>query len=459
MLWLENALQEESLAQERSFNLSQSEPNHTSSQPAPNQQISREESFVETTTKENSIEFYQEPSSLSHNSDSDLSILTPVGLVCPGKQGKKSARKSKKRINKIEDKADDTEKNFALEYVLHLPAEVKEKNKTTCGSHKRRFPGPVAAPEKFVKFESKTGKLLFKWNLNNQSLTALKEEVFLVVGTADQLTLAAHAEEKEDEMVLEWYGGIPHHGDITATLRRREEQKKQSGLSGLIEAHSATEERSPTNGAVWSHKFLTNFALLKMTHQPNKSLSKPHELNVYINPKEINQYLPLNNDMLHLWARAMTANPGQVNKYNPPPSPLFQKFLTKGSAQEIKSSETAQASSNNTHIPAQRLPANTSTPTSQNTPGTVSDLVNTPIAGMNFGQLLSLVASANNSGLLNPIPQGFAAQLTPYPMAAHLGQHLNLPATPALNATPQKSLGEVPLSPAPSDTTSIEDYL
>ncbi|KAI7965967.1 hypothetical protein MJO29_001715 [Puccinia striiformis f. sp. tritici] len=115
-------------------------------------------------------------------------------------------------------------------------------------------------------------------------------------------------------------------------------------------------------------------------------------------------------------------------------------------------------------MPTQSLPANTSTPISQDTTGTLSNIVNTPIANMNFDQLLSFLASSNNVGLLNPTHglglDPLAAQLTPYPITAHLGQHLNLPVSLAINASPQTGSGETMSSPAPSDTThSIEDYL
>ncbi|KAI7965966.1 hypothetical protein MJO29_001714 [Puccinia striiformis f. sp. tritici] len=229
MLWLDNALQEESLTQGSSFNHG-SNSYHTSSQPAPNQEIFCKDqpapnqeifckdSLVETLTRKNSIEFYQEPDSLSHDGVIDLK---------------------------------------------------------TCGD------------DKFVKFELKAGKLLFKWDQNNKSLAALKEEVFHVVRTVDQeLILAEHAEEKEDENVLEWHGEIPHTGEyqlnakksinseaefcdflemcegaagirvtmfepnrkLSATKKaalarkEREAKKKQLGSSGSIEAHSATEE-------------------------------------------------------------------------------------------------------------------------------------------------------------------------------------------------------------------------
>ncbi|KAH9472481.1 hypothetical protein Pst134EA_003091 [Puccinia striiformis f. sp. tritici] len=83
MLWLDNALQEESLTQGSSFNHG-SNSYHTSSQPAPNQEIFCKDqpapnqeifckdSLVETLTRKNSIEFYQEPDSLSHDGVIDL---------------------------------------------------------------------------------------------------------------------------------------------------------------------------------------------------------------------------------------------------------------------------------------------------------------------------------------------------------------------------------------------------
>ncbi|KAH9472480.1 hypothetical protein Pst134EA_003090 [Puccinia striiformis f. sp. tritici] len=201
--------------------------------------------------------------------------------------------------------------------------------------------------------------------------------------------------------------------------KEREAKKKQLGSSGSIEAHSATEELDS------SAKQITNkIPQAQCVHQ---SLRQPP----IFAPQQRHGDL--------------VANPEQVNEFNPPTSPPFHN-------------------PNNTTMPTQSLPANTSTPISQDTTGTLSNIVNTPIANMNFDQLLSFLASSNNVGLLNPTHglglDPLAAQLTPYPITAHLGQHLNLPVSSAINASPQTGSGETMSSPAPSDTThSIEDYL
>ncbi|PLW13439.1 hypothetical protein PCASD_20529 [Puccinia coronata f. sp. avenae] len=80
----------------------------------------------------------------------------------------------------------------------------------------------------------------------------------------------------------------------------------------------------PTEGSISAEAHYKLIKHLFAATDPCERLTGSHELHVFINPKNNNEYFPLTMARANAWAEAIKNNPNEVTISTPPDSPMFR---------------------------------------------------------------------------------------------------------------------------------------
>ncbi|KAA1095044.1 hypothetical protein PGT21_034900 [Puccinia graminis f. sp. tritici] len=279
-----------------------------------------------------------------------------------------------------------------IEFTFYLPTEEPARP----GNPRKRPPPTSNEPRPEKKVNSDPDRMRVYWDPRDNDLNRFKDEAIQAIGEKEGEPVAVFARSQDAAGNIDWCVSIPFGGPFAANHKRRLDNPEvfsrfltaaegasddrkamcrlvQKDPKAAAEKASAykrlrqTQSGSNTDGgdnepevvptaSESSGAELTRLIRDILTaHDPCEQLSGSSEKPVFINPENRNEFFVITFPKADAWARAIKANPKEVNILTPPRSPLF-RFQKAGSNASPAVIQSAQPTLPPPTPPAQQAP-------------------------------------------------------------------------------------------------------
>ncbi|OAV86018.1 hypothetical protein PTTG_30133 [Puccinia triticina 1-1 BBBD Race 1] len=254
---------------------------------------------------------------------------------------------------------------ISIEFILFTPLP----NPPAANPRKRRsLAGPIGP--QYNKVKSEPGKLMINWDTHNYDLESFKAAAINEIEHSEDEGLGFFARAQTLKGNIVWNVIIPNGRIFSAAQKKRIDSneiftqfllvaegtpesrqiicclvqkdpivvaQKESAYKHLrtMYAGPSSEETpsdGPSAGAQEAASLTDLVQQLGCIHKPAEHLTRSHEVGVFINPENPNEFFKMTPKQIAMWAKAILnskkTNPGQVTLGVPPKSDSFQ-FQTK----------------------------------------------------------------------------------------------------------------------------------
>ncbi|PLW19787.1 hypothetical protein PCASD_20810 [Puccinia coronata f. sp. avenae] len=203
-------------------------------------------------------------------------------------------------------------------FYVPVPADPPAAN-TQKRSQPRNAPPP---PPKTKKVQSESDKIVIDWPASSNDIKAFKARVIQAIMEKEDELFAVYVEKQDANGNVQWFETVPNDHTFAANHKRRLESNEI--FKSFVTASRRVADNShggplppqeppppkPTEGAVSAEAHYKLLKQLFAATDPCEQLTGSHELHVFINPENPNEYFPLTMPRANTWAEAIeTANP------------------------------------------------------------------------------------------------------------------------------------------------------
>ncbi|PLW41282.1 hypothetical protein PCASD_10853 [Puccinia coronata f. sp. avenae] len=250
---------------------------------------------------------------------------------------------------------------ISIDFLFYVPVPADPPAAITRKrSRPRNAPPP---PPKTKKVQSESDKIVIDWPASSNDIEAFKARVIQAIMEKEDESFAVYVKKQDANGNVQWFATVPNDHTFAANHKRRLESneifksfvtassrvadnrkilcrlvqkdpqviaERESAYSQLRVAHGGPlppqepPPPEPTEGSILAEAHYKLIKHLFAATDPCERLTGSHELHVFINPKNNNEYFPLTMARANAWAKAIKNNPNEVTISTPPDLLMFR---------------------------------------------------------------------------------------------------------------------------------------